>query len=103
MQQDAGGVEHRAQGGGDVRQRVEDGVDDGLGGDLPAPDPVLRRADRLLDQRTAQPGDGERDLGLGQHGVGAGHPTPRVGREGHGTRVRPRPAASALTVRAAAT
>ena len=42
VQQHAGGVEHRPQGGGGGGQPVEDGVDDGLGGDLAAPDPLLR-------------------------------------------------------------
>ena len=74
-------------------------VGDVLGRDLAVPDALLRAADGLLDQRTAQPGDGQGDLGLGEHGVGAGHPAPGIGREGHGTRVR-RPARhGAATVR----
>ena len=56
VQQHAGGVEHRPQGGGGVGQLVEDGVDDGLRRDLAAPDPLLRAADRLLDQRRGPAG-----------------------------------------------
>jgi hypothetical protein len=83
VQQHAAGVEHRGQGGGGVGQPLEHGVDDGLRGDLAAPYPVLRGADGLLHQRAAQPGDGEGDRGLGQHGVGARHAAARVGHDGH--------------------
>ena len=94
VQQDAGGVEHRAQAGGGGGQRVEHGVDDGLGRDLAAAHAVLRGGDGGLDQRAAQPRDGQRDLGLGQHGVGAGHPAPgsdaRVTRRGTARGAGPR-------------
>ena len=77
VQQHAGGVEDRAQGGGGGGQRVERGVDDLRRRQDTRPDGLLRGADRGLDPFTPQPGGGVGQPEIGQHRVGAG--TPRRG------------------------